>query len=174
MAQVVEDEQHVGDHQRHVGQPERVGVGLAERLDRAHQVVAEEADRAAGERRQVLDRGEPEAGEALGDRGVGVRRLAVLPPCLAEDPVAPAQHRARADADEGVAADLALLGRLEQEAGRPLGLAGAQLEEGRDGRLAVVDEACADGDDVALGGELPGLVEARLDPQLGGVSRDGH
>ena len=61
VAQVVEDEQHVGDHQRHVGQPERVGVGLAERLDRAHQVVAEEADGAAGERRQALDRGEPVA-----------------------------------------------------------------------------------------------------------------
>ena len=52
----------VGDHQRHVGQPERVGVGLAERLDRADQVVAEEADGAAGERRQALDRGGPVAG----------------------------------------------------------------------------------------------------------------
>ena len=68
VAQVVEDEQHVGDHQRHVGQPERVGVRLAERLDRAHQVVAEEADRAAGERRQALDRRRLGSGQVLGDR----------------------------------------------------------------------------------------------------------
>ena len=51
--EVVEDDEHVGEHQRHVGQPERVRAGLAERLDRAHEVVAEEADRAAGERRRV-------------------------------------------------------------------------------------------------------------------------
>ena len=56
MLEVVEDDEHVGEHQRHVGQPERVGVGLAERLDGAHEVVAEEADRAAGERRQVGQR----------------------------------------------------------------------------------------------------------------------
>ena len=80
MAQVVEDEQQVGDHQRHVGQPERVGIGLAERLDGADQVVAEEADGAAGKRRQALDRGELEAGEALGDRRVGVGRLGSSPP----------------------------------------------------------------------------------------------
>ena len=61
VAEVVEDEQHVGDHQRHVGQPERVGIRLAERLDRADQVVAEEADGAAGEGRQALDRGGPVA-----------------------------------------------------------------------------------------------------------------
>ena len=57
MAQVVEDKHRVGDHQCHVGEAELIGVGLAERLDRAHQVVAEEADGAACERRQVLDRG---------------------------------------------------------------------------------------------------------------------
>ena len=182
MAQVVEDEHHVGDHQRHVGQPERVGVGLAERLDRAHQVVAEEADRAAGEGRQALDRRQPVAVQVLGDGRVGIgrlvrasarRRRGRLAAPLGEDAVAPAQHRARAEADERVAADLALLGRLEQEAGRPLGLAGAQLEEGRDRRLAVVDEAGADRDDVALRGQLARLLEARLEPQLG-LSRDGH
>ena len=51
--EVVEGDEHVGEHQRHVGQAERVGVRLAERLDGAHEVVAEEADRAAGERRQA-------------------------------------------------------------------------------------------------------------------------
>ena len=54
--EVVEDDEHVGEHQRHVGQAELVGVRLAERLDGAHEVVAEEADRAAGERRQVGQR----------------------------------------------------------------------------------------------------------------------
>ena len=77
VAQVVEDDHRVGDHQRHVGQPERVGVGLAERLDGAHQVVAEEADGAAGEGRQALDRRRPVLAQARGDGGVGIgRRLA--------------------------------------------------------------------------------------------------
>ncbi len=173
VAQVVEDEHHVGDHQRHVRQAEWVGVGLAQRLDRADQVVAEEADRAAGEGRQVLDRSRLEAGEVLGDRRVGVGGVAIGAAGLREDAVAPAQHGAGAEAGEGVAADLALLGRLEQEAGRPLGLGGAQLQEGRDRRLAVVDEPGADRHDVALLGELARLLEARLELQLG-FSRDGH
>ncbi len=57
MLEVIEDHQHVGQHQRHVRQPEQVGVRLAERLDGAHEVVAEEADRAAGERRRVVGSG---------------------------------------------------------------------------------------------------------------------
>ena len=107
------------------GSPSGSGFGLAERLDGADQVVAEEADGAADEGRQALDRGRPEVGEAGGDGGVGVgRRLAaagalagggLLPAPLREGAVAPAQDRARAQADERVAADLALLGRLEQE-----------------------------------------------------------
>ena len=56
MLEVVEDDEHVGEHQRHVRQPEHVGVRLAERLDGADEVVAEVADRAAGERRQVGQR----------------------------------------------------------------------------------------------------------------------
>ena len=48
------------------------GFGSAERLDRAHQVVAEEADRAARERRQLLGLGDREPAEDLGGRGVGV------------------------------------------------------------------------------------------------------
>ena len=38
------------------GSPSGSGFGVAERLDRAHAVVAEEADRAAGERRQAGQR----------------------------------------------------------------------------------------------------------------------
>ena len=101
------DDEHVGEHQRHVGQAELVGVGLAERLDRAHAVVAEEADRAAGERRAVGER----RLAVLGDLGGGDRvRVAAVGE-------APAHDLARLDADERPAADaLALLGRLEQEA----------------------------------------------------------
>ena len=172
----------VGDHQRHVGQAERVGVRLAERLDRADQVVAEEADGAAGERRQALDRRRPVAARRARDGGVGVGRgLAVGSAprsrrlrSTREHAVAPAQHRARAEADEGVAADLALLGRLEQEAGRALGLAGAQLEEGGDRRLAVVDEAAR-----GPGPRCPRAASSRACSRLGSsrssrVSRDGH
>ena len=184
VAQVVEDQHRVGHHQRQVGQAERVGVRLAQRLDRPHQVVAEEADGAADERRQPLDRGRPVGGEPLADRGVGVgrgvlaqRRRAgggTLAAPFRERALAPAQDRARAQADERVAADLALLGRLEQEAGRAGGLAGAQLEEGRDRGLAVVDDPRPHRHDVALAGQLARLLQARLEPQLGGVNRYGH
>ena len=173
MAEVVEDDEQVGDHQRHVRQPERVGVGLGQRLDGADQVVAEEPDGAAGERRQALDRSRPVAAELLGDGRVGVGRVVLRPLRVGEDAIDPAQYRARRDPDERVTADLALLGGLEQEAGSALGLAGAQLEEGGDRGLAVVDEGRADRDDVAALRQPPRLLEARLEPQLG-VSGDGH
>ena len=41
------------------GSPIGSGLGSAERLDGAHQVVAEEADRAAGERRQLVQPAQP-------------------------------------------------------------------------------------------------------------------
>ena len=107
VALVVEDHQRLGDHQRHVRQPERVGVRLAERLDGSHEVVAEEADGAAGERRQALDR--RRAGTAPGTRatarvGIGRSRSSRSPRSAARRrhpstrralPVCPAQHRTR-------------------------------------------------------------------------------
>ena len=75
VALVVEGHQHVGDHQRHVGEADRVGVRLAERLDGADQVVAEEADGAAGERRQLLRLRDLETGEVVRHRRVGVGGL---------------------------------------------------------------------------------------------------
>jgi hypothetical protein len=57
-----------------------------------------------------------------------------------------------------------LLGGFEQERG-VLGIQTAQLQEGRDRRLAVVDEAAAQGDDVVLAGQLADLVQRRLDAQ---------
>src|ERR1044072_3490221 len=134
---------------------------------RAHRGVAEEAAGAPGKGRQALDRGEPEARHVGSHRGVGIGRVAVLGAGLAQDPVAPTQDRAGPNADEGVAPALALLARLEQEAGRPLGLSRAQLEEGRDGRLAVVDETGPNRGHVALGGGAPRLPAARLYPPLG-------
>ena len=104
------------------GSPSASGFGLAERLDGAHEVVAEEADRAARERRHVGQRRLRVALDLrLGDR---VRIAAVAQ--------RPAQHLARAHADERVAAHaLALLGRFEQErraspASRPRSLRNAE------------------------------------------------
>ena len=103
--EVVEHDQRVGQHQRQVGHADRVGVRLAERLDGAHEVVGEHADRAAGERRQVRERRGVEAVELRGGERVRVAGIAERP----------AQHLARAEADERVAPDAALVGRLEQE-----------------------------------------------------------
>ncbi len=93
VAQVVEDHQHVGEHQRHVGQADRSGVGLAERLHRAHEVVAEVAHRAAGERRHLGERRLAERAHLGGGQRVGVAPVAQRP----------AHHLARAHADEAEA-----------------------------------------------------------------------
>ena len=98
--EVIERDQRVGQHQREVGQPDRIRVGRAERLNRADQVVGEQAHRATGERRQVGQGRDPQAAEL----GLGERvRIALV----AERP---AQHLARAKADERVAPDAPLVG----------------------------------------------------------------
>jgi hypothetical protein len=161
---VVEDHEHVGEHQRHVRQADGVGVGLAERLDGAHEVVAEEAHRSAGERRRVGERGLAERTDLLLGQRVWVAAVAQRP----------AHDLARAHADEAEAPDaLALLGRLQQE-GRELRVAAAQLQERADRRLEVVDEAVAQGDEVVLARQGADLVEARLHAQRGRISGDGH
>ena len=133
------------------GSPSGSGSGVAERLDRAHEVVAEEAHGAAGERRaRRPHRRLAEAGDVLGGERVGITAVAERP----------AQHRARAKADERLAPDaLALLGGLEQER-RLAGRERAQLQEGRHGRLAVLDEAVAQRDQVVL--RRAASVAARL------------
>ena len=164
MLEVVEHDEHVGEHQRHVGQAEHVRVRLAERLDGADEVVAEVADRAAGERRQIRQRRLPVAADLARRDLVRVAVVAERPP----------HDGARAHADERVAPDaLALLGGLEQERGR-LRLGPAQLEERGDRGLAVVDEGVADRDEVVVAGERADLVEARRDRQRGGLNGDGH
>jgi len=119
------------------------------------------------------DRVEPHAGvariaaELPRDRveGVGERpRLAVD----GERAAVEADDRARLDAEERPAAEaLPLLGGLQQER-RPVA---AQLEVGRDGRLAVVDEGVADRDDGVLARERAHLLQRRADL---GLSGDGH
>jgi hypothetical protein len=149
---MVEDDEAVAQHQRHVRQAEGVRVGRPERLDRADEVVAEEADGAPRERGQLGCRCRAVAGDGVGGNGVGIAVVAERP----------ADDLARVVADERVAAEaLALLGRLEQERR----VVAAELEERRDGGLAVGDEAVAQGDQVVLAREGPDLVERRLDPR---------
>jgi hypothetical protein len=97
---MVEHDERVSHHQREVRHADRVGVRRSERLDGAHEVVCEHADRSARERRQPLHRSRPEALELSGRQRVWV-------PALAQRP---AQHLARSDADERVTADAAVVG----------------------------------------------------------------
>ena len=162
---MVERDQHVGQHQRQIREPERVRIRLAERLCGAHEVVREHPDRAAGERRQVVQRRRLEAAELV--RGERVRVTVVAE--------RPAEHTARPEADERVAADAALVGRFEQERRSRL----AELQERGDRGLAVVDERLTDGDQVVTAGELARLLERWLQA-AGGASGgrpttcDGH
>ncbi len=141
---------------------ELVGIRLADaRLGAAHEVVAEQPDRAAGERRQAVERRDPPAAQLLGDEPVGIGVLAEHQP----------DHRARAEAEERPAPDLlTLLGRLEQERGA----VAAQLQVGRDRRLAVGDECVAQRHERVLARQLAHLVEARRQAQPADVSGDGH
>ena len=151
-------------------QGQRVGIRLAQRLHRADQVVAEEADRAARERRRLGERRLAEGADLGRGQRVGVARVAQRP----------AHDLARAHADEAEAPDaLALLGGLQQEGGE-LRIAPAQLQEGADRGLEVVDEAVAQRDEVVLAGQRAHFVERRLDAQELGlrathpISGDGH
>src|SRR5438445_739243 len=101
------------------------------------------------------------------------------PPLVARDATAGTGPRsrsrtpaiARADAEERVAAEAALLRRLEQERRRARL---PQLEKSGDGRLAVVHERRPDRYRVRAPGKLPRLLETRLEVEGAGVSGDGH
>ncbi len=174
MLEVIEDDEDVRQHQRHVRQADGIGVRIAERLDGPHEVIAEEPHGAAGEGRHLGPRRLAKGACLVGGELVRVGRI------VAERP---AHDLARSHADERVAPELlAALGGLQQER-RELGLAAAELQERRDRRLGVVDEAVAQRDEVVVGGELAHLLEARLDGQRRGrrvrlpgrvVSGDGH
>ena len=76
---MIEHDQRVGEHQRHVGQPERVGSGLAQGLDGAYEVIAEEAHGAARERRRIEDRRLAIAGDVLGRERIRVAAVRERP-----------------------------------------------------------------------------------------------
>jgi hypothetical protein len=140
--EVVEGDDHVGEHQRHVGQADRVRVGAGQPLDGAHAVVAEESYGAARERDRLFHGRLAEAPDLVGGQRVRVAAVGQRP----------AHDLARLVADERPAADaLALLGRLEQERGAG-GIRIPELEEDGDRRLAVLDERLADWDQVVGGG----------------------
>jgi hypothetical protein len=163
VALVVEGEHQLAHHQRHVRQAERVGVRLAQRFDGPYEVVAEEADCAAWEGRQIAQPGDSEASGQLRREPVGVAFVA--------EP--PAQGRVWPKAEERVAAEPAVLGGFEQEGGPPERL--PQLQERRDGRLAVVDERLPQRHDVRLAGQLAGALDVGLDRgRPGTFSGDGH
>jgi hypothetical protein len=159
--EVIEGEHELADHQRHIGQTERIGVRLAKRLDRSHEVVAEEPDGAARERRQLVQLGDLEAvHQAVCER--------IRIPVFAQ---VPGERRVGTEAQERIAAEPALLCRLEQEC-RAVECR-TQFEERRDGRLAIVDEGVPDRDDVGGSRELASPLERRLD-RTRRFSRDGH
>jgi hypothetical protein len=106
VAKVVEGEQQLADHQRHVRQAERVRVRRRERLDGAHQVIAEKADRAPGERRQGLGFGQAKVAQPGGHRPVGVGDLrlgALAGGRLAQPSVRPPQLAPGPEAEKRVA-----------------------------------------------------------------------
>ena len=98
--EMIEHDQRVGQHQRQVGNADRVWVWLAELFDGAHEVVGEHPNRAAGEWRQVGQRRDIEAAELCSGQRVRVARIAERP----------AQHAAGPEADERVAPDSPLVG----------------------------------------------------------------
>ncbi len=166
MAHVVEDDQVVGHHQRHVGHVQVGAGGGGQPLHEAHQVVAKVADDAAVEARQPSD------GRRLARRHQllhDLQRIALAllqhgAACRADRHLVAAgsdRHR-RVHADETVAAKLfALLHRFEQEA-RPAPVAAplpAQLEIDRDRRLQVGGQLAVDRDDVALLRQVAHFVE---------------
>jgi hypothetical protein len=171
VAQVVEGHQHVRDHE---GEVRHAGVVRARGADRGlrgpNEVVAEQAHGAAGERRQPLERRGAPAAELLGHEPVRVARVALLA-VNREPALLHADHAARAEAEERPAADpLPLLRGLEQERRRPA----AQLEVGRDRRLAVGYEGVPERHQRVLAREGAHLVQRGRQLELGGLSGDGH
>ncbi len=163
VAQVVEHHEHVGQDEGHVGQAHVVGRRVGQVLHVAHAVVAEVADGPAHEGRQSLERRHPVAREMLRHEGEGVspvvgQVLLGVHSAAADGDGRPVQPETLPglDAQEGVAAELqSLLRALQQEAAGRL----AQLEEGRDRGLGVVEEVMLDRDDVIAGAQPPRLFK---------------
>ena len=154
------------DRQDGVGVAEVVGRRRREALDLPHHVVAQVADHAAVQGRQVgqhrravdveqaLDGGQhaPVEGDAGRHGAVGL------------DPaVAGHQGERRVAPHEGEPSPrLAVLHRLEQEAGGGVGTVAGQLEVGRHRRLQVGDQLPPHGHDGVAGGQGPEVVPAEI------------
>ena len=160
VADVVEDQQRVGEHQPRLGQPEVVVLDGGQALEVRDRLVAEVANGAAVEQRQARDGDRLVAPELLLD---DEQRVAVL--------VGERLDAVRLGADERVAPDLlAALDGLKQERVRPP----RDLEVRRHGRLEVGADLTVDRDDVPLAGRGEGadFVEAgRRDAGGGGGHR---
>lgn len=157
---VVHDGEVAGEQHGQLGELQIVPLAGADLLQAAHDVVAEVADHAAGERGQALSvRGvQGLDGGAQGGQRVPVDGDAdgrgAEPVGL---PVALGQGGLAADADEGVPGPgAAVLGGFQEEGA---GALGGQLAVERDRRVAVGEELAADGDDTAVGGQLAERLE---------------
>ena len=150
---VIEREHRVEQHEARFVLA-RPSSTAAHRFEPGGRVVAEIADRAAGEARQPWHERRVEAGHQLAQRGderlVRLRRLSgAIDDRLA---VPRAQDQERILAEERIAADvLATLDRLEQE--RVVGVLG-DLEERRHRRQQVGDKLLADRHERAALGEI--------------------
>ncbi len=166
MLDVVEDQQRVGEQEQAVVQPQVVRRQGRQRLEEAHGVVADHADRAADERRQF----------GGGDVGVpgqqllqNVQRVALaglqgqrldLRAFRDRGRVAlGAEDQERVAAQERVAGQaLAALDAFQQER---VGPPARDLAEGGHGRLHVRQHFAPDGDEVAQAGLFNELVTGR-------------
>ncbi len=100
MAEVVERDEHVRDHQRQVRRADHVGVALGDgRLGVADEVVAEQPDGAAGERREAFEGGHPVALQLGLDHRVRIVERLLLAADRQHAGVDP-DHRPRAEAEE--------------------------------------------------------------------------
>ncbi len=184
--QVVEHHHGVGNHQQDVRGAQRVGIGAGAQapLDVAHAVVAEVADQPAVEARQAGQGRHVVARLELLDEGQRIGALVALgfhavdahPRLVAVD----AQHRARRQADDRVAAPfLAALHRFEQVGVGRVGQLqvdrqrGVEVGEGFAGERDAVVAGSGQTQEFFTGHDQPrGLVNGRYAKRAGKPARD--
>ena len=163
MLHVIERQHRIEHHEPGVVSIGRAGVGARHgRLEPGRGVVAEVADRAAGEARQPGHERRLKAVHQLAQR-VDERRLHVARDALLFDhglAVAALQDQERVLAEERVTADvLAALDAFEQE--RVIGMLG-NLQEGRHRRQQVRHQLLAHGHERRALGQVHELFKRRL------------
>ncbi len=142
----VEDGHQRRAGQNSIGKVQRIGVCGAKRLQQTNHVVTEHPEQTRSHRRQIggqvelagRDQGAQrvQSRKGFGGKGVGEDVIAARDVCLT---VTAAPHSIGRQGDDGIAAiDRAAFDRL-QKAG--IGTPVSNLEEGRYGRLHIVDEA---------------------------------